>query len=191
MSMAIMKSIPAMILFGVLPLNSALASTPIPILGLQLGGKFPEIKNCYNRQSESEEKLCWANRPSLYDGGKYGDIKLPGSDSRPRWAANASFSVSLSKSNTLNTLTVRTPLYTFRDEVIRSIESRFGPTTKEYNSPGRSQSAYWEKSPVTIRMTCTVKAGCEVVFTSLEYAQELKTVAERRKAKDDARPVGP
>lgn len=171
--------------------GNARAGEAIPILGVSLGGQFPQIKICTASQSRSDKTMCWKERPTAFPGGKYGEINLPGSDSRPTWAANADFQATVGANGNLDALTVKT--FSSRDplEIVKSIESRFGQTTRETSSFGKISAASWDKPSVAIQMICSYTNGCSVVFTSIEANLANKAEIARRKAKDATRPTAP
>lgn len=171
--------------------NAAGANSPVPLLGLSLGGKFPQIKVCSFNQIGSDKTMCWVDQPFVYKGQKSGTVNLPNSDARPKWAAHAGFHITLNKSGELDKLDVRSANADTREEIMKSLEARFGLPTTVTPLSERIQSAEWKKPPVFIRMLCSYSIGCKVEFSSVQAYASLQSELSARAAKDSARPISP
>jgi hypothetical protein len=169
----------------------AVAGQAVPLLGLSLGGKFPEIKQCTMNQVGSDKVMCWIAAPTRGKDGMLGDINFPNSDSRPSWAAHGSYQVGIDADGILEMLVVRGSDAKDREEIMRSTESRFGPPSYMAPMAGGVEWASWKKGPVYIGLHCSRQYGCSADFKSEPaYKKELARMADAA-ARKAARPVSP
>ncbi|MEH6434329.1 hypothetical protein [Massilia sp. DD77] len=164
------------------------AAEQMTVLNLPLGGKLPQpIRVCKPQGLTDKEvkAMCWISAPFAYKGRKSGMVDLPGRDQRPRWAANATFNISVGPDNTLSKINVTSFNGQAQTEIRNSISSRFGPPL-----PNPGGIVEWKRSDIYIRSYCS-PAECRTEFLSpVEYA-EWQGELDARKKKDLARPVAP
>jgi len=171
----------------------AMAAEPVTVLGLSLGGKLKmPIRQCATREIGTDAKsLCWLGEPFDYKGSKSGSLIVPGTDTRPKWAAYGSFNVSIAKDGTLRSVGVKTSRAEEFVEILNSITGRFGQSKRE-TQPGASiDAATWDRPDIHIELVCSRSFGCNTKFSSgAEHAEHMRELAAR-KAKDAARPASP
>jgi hypothetical protein len=187
-----MKSIPLFLLVSTLSATCQ-ADDSISIFGLPLGGKMPApVKVCAANQIGSEASMCWVGRPSSFKGSKSGYINLPGgSDRRPRWAAHAMFEATIARDGALEKISARTRKLDDRNEIMKSLEVRFGLPTEASPVSDSTSSANWHRKGVHIRMLCSRDIACEVAFSSQSAFDSLQKELAARRTKDAARPASP
>jgi len=171
---------------------SASAAAPVTILGMPLGGKTKPIRACTMNQIGSFDTtpLCWISTPPLDKGVRKGGLQIPGSATRPAWAAQASFYATVDKAGVLQELGARTHHLRDYAEIVSSVSSRFGAPTLT-SSIGPGPSATWKHADAEIYLLCTGRHGCDISFTLPAYAAAQRSAAEKQLAKDAARPIAP
>ena len=171
--------------------SPARAEEPVTVLGLPLGGKFKmPIRQCEIRElGKDVRSLCWVDRPYVTGGVRLGSISVPGADTRPKWAAFASFDAHVEKDGTLSKLGVQTFSDGAFDEIVSSISSRFGKPS-DFSTGPTTKGATWNRQDIHIRMYCGYR-GCQVEFQSPAYYAQLQRELAARKAKDAARAISP
>jgi hypothetical protein len=186
-----MKSIPLFLLVTSLSATCQ-ADDSVAIFGLPLGGKMPApIKICSANQIGSDTSMCWVDSPTSFKGSKSGSINLPGSARRPRWASHAMFDATISKDGTLGKISAKTHRLNDRNEIMKSLEARFGLPTEVSPVADSTSSATWHQKGVHIRMLCSHDIACEVAFSSQDEFDSLQRELAARRAKDAARPASP
>jgi hypothetical protein len=173
----------------------AVAAESITILGLPLGGKLassPKVCPKSAIGNPSNKALCWIDAPYVYPptGSKYGHVAMPETERLPQWAAYAMYKASVSKSDELESLELKTTSGNIAGEIERAISSRFGKPTKAAIS-GRNPSAEWRHRDVSIKYLCDGATLCLVEFTSAKKrAKNEREMVEREKI-DARRAISP
>lgn len=166
---------------------------PVTVLGLPLGGKLKmPLKSCPALKLGAEvPAVCWKSSPHTFDKTGLGDIRVPGADQRPRWAAHGEFNAWIANDGTLRSFDVRTFDHSAFIEIINSITGRFGQSKRESPAGSSTMASEWERPDIYIHLLCAKEIGCKTTFTSAEArAGHLRELAAR-KAKDAARPASP
>jgi hypothetical protein len=164
------------------------------IFDLPLGGKVKmPVRACRFDEigSDNLRTICWVGPPSIFKGTRSGSIGLPGADKRPRWAAYATFEASIDKDGTLSEISVWSRSAVARNEIIASIESRFGLPSEASPASEVSASAAWHQKDVHIKMLCSPSIGCRVSFSSAAAFENLQRELRERRTKDAARAQAP
>jgi len=171
---------------------SAKPIDPITIFGLPLGGKLnPSFRQCSMKEIGTDVRsLCWTSPPSMHKGWRDGSVIVPGAETRPSWAANGSFTATVAKDGTLGELRVKTyPVDKF-EEIMRSIELRFGRPTSVSPLPSqKAMLASWNRTEIKIELICAPKIDCYTTFTSPGRAAVLGHEKKLQSDKESARPL--
>lgn len=174
--------------------GATVSAAPISVLGLTLGGPIkPSARPCIPANGGTEGKLlCWVDRPDVRsDGSKVGMLHVPGSDTRPKWAAHVTFDAQVSRAGTLDILKIRTFGAKDGQDILASISSRFGTPFEHLPETQQFTRAKWRSPDAFIDMICKSSEGCMVEFRSAEEHTRLERELTARKAKDSARPIAP
>lgn len=166
---------------------------PVTVLGLPLGsGVGLSTRQCKVIELGTDVKsLCWVDSPQLLDGSRTGSIAVPGSDSRPKWAAFGTFEATISNNGTLRSFAINTSDGSVFEEIRDSVAARFGSPKTESRPGARLMSAEWDRDDVYIRLNCAVRSGCHTRFVSAAWRARHVQEMAARKAKDTARPATP
>lgn len=168
------------------------ATTPIQVLALPLGGKVKlPIRSCKHSEIGAAEvkSICWVSPPFKYRKRMIGSASVPGSHSRPLWAAHATFKLDVRTDGMLGRVSAHT--FSARDyaQVRRSIASRFGEPT--FVQPDGSTRAIWHLKTIHIELSCRDDHGCDTSFSTPELQAEEAAETIARLKKDAARPTTP
>ncbi len=171
---------------------SASAAAPTTILGMPLGGQVKSIRACTMNEIGRLDTtpLCWIETPALDKGVRKETLQIPGSATRPKWAAYARFDATISKAGVLQRLAANSHRIEDYAEIVSSVSSRFGAPVLA-RSTGAEPTATWKHPDADIFMLCTRRYGCSIEFTSPAYAAAQKREAEQQAAKEAARPIAP
>lgn len=173
----------------------ASATEPVGVLGLPLGGKITPSKACPQKRGTADYRLlCWVHSPVNLSGGtKWGMLGVPGSDSRPKWAAYAMFDAHVTKDGTLDSFDVLTARDDQYQEIFDSVSRRFGQPARYSQSAAKVSTATWRTVDVEVRLECTPGAGCKTTFSHVSAQSRMATTRDEaiQRAKDAARPASP
>ena len=174
--------------------TAAVASEPVTVFGLSLGGKLrPSFRQCLMKEIGTDVRtLCWISPPGMYHGWRSGWIIVPGESSRPSWAAHGSFEATVAKDGTLGELRVKTSDPDKYIDIFTSINSRFGPPSSTNTViQKRAYLASWDRSDIKIELACSPEIKCYTTFTSPNRAAFVAREKSAAKAKEAARPLVP
>lgn len=173
---------------------TASAAEPVVVLGLPLGGKLKmPIRQCsLNELGMDVKSACWVGSPNiLSDGTRAGGLSVPGSDTRPKWAAYGTFDAFVGSDGTLTSFTIHTTRADEFVEILNSITGRFGQSKRESRPGSRISSAEWDWKGTHIQLICSSDIGCNTTFVSADRTEAARKAEARRKAIEDARPASP
>lgn len=169
----------------------SLAEESVQVFGLPLGGKLKNPVICpFN--TDKSKVLCWIGKPFVSNNGdRFGTVHLPNPDSRPLWAAYASFDVSVAKTGELKSIRAKTFKSSDRTAIANSIASRFG--LPDDTTLGQSVGhAIWSRSGVHIEVLCGSEQDiCMATFRSPSAQAEHDEALTEARRKDKARPKSP
>lgn len=172
--------------------GAAHAAEPVVVLGLPLGGKLKQpIPQCRGNKA-SVSTICQSG-PQILTTSLAREVVLyaPGTDQRPKWAADVGFNAWIGKDRVLRSFEVRTHRDDAFVEILNSITGRFGQSQKESRPGATVETAEWVRSDIHIRLLCAPRTGCNTTFTSAaQYARDQRDLAARR-AKDAMRSPAP
>lgn len=172
----------------------ASASDPVLIFGLPVGGTLPSPpKACPSSVNAiAERPLCWIEKPFRHGATTTGGVYLPNPESRPAWAAHATFDMTISGSNTLDVLAVRPASARDMTAIVASISERFGnPSHSTIYMRSGPASAKWSAPGINIDLLCDRVDFCLVEFRSARsWLDRERDLAASKKA-DAARPRTP
>lgn len=170
--------------------NVALAATnePVTVLGIPIGGALKAMPKTCPFDTDKSKNPCWVGTPHKHADGSYtGGLHLPDPDSRPKWAAYATFDAQISRERVLDKLSARAHGTRNLKEIQDSISSRFGLPTSSSSSPSAISST-WSKPEIHIKLLCSPGDFCVVELTSPAYRADYERQMEQRRAKDATRP---
>ena len=168
---------------------SAWASEPVTVLGLPLGGKLKmPMRQCrLSEDGTTVKSICWVDKPFAYKDSRSGMALVPDPDSRPRWAAHATFDLTVKTNGTLDKVTVESYGKSDETEIIKSVSSRWGAPDRAVGAGGQTE---WRRPDVYIGLLCSERK-CKTDFLSADYFSEWMRELDARKRKDAARPISP
>jgi hypothetical protein len=167
----------------------ASAAEPVTVLGLPLGGKLKmPIRQCSTNELGTDVKsLCWVEKPFAYKDSRLGGVIVPGSASRPKWAAHASFEISVKTDGTLEKISVESFSQPDDSEINKSVTARWGQSDRGMGTGTRIE---WKRPEIYVGLFCYDRK-CKTDFLSpANYAEWMREL-DARKRKDARRPVSP
>jgi hypothetical protein len=151
---------------------------------------MPPLKACpFN--SDTAKEICWIGKPLVMpDGRRYGSAHLPKPDSRPAWAANVMFHLTLAKDGTLIELNAESLDDKDKNAIAQSLTTRFGlPIETTLNGPGTWPKARWAGDGIFVQLDCLVR--CQTAFQTATAKAGHEKYREELKRKEAARPKAP
>lgn len=126
-------------------------SIAVTILGVPVGEVLNSPPQTCPSKKDSAKQICWVGRPSTArDGTQTGVLHLPG---RPRWAANQTFTGSVTKDGTIQELKLPRVAASERSAVILSVNEQLGiPRTA--GDQGSTAWARWATKGVHVNLAC-------------------------------------
>jgi hypothetical protein len=170
--------------------SHAFAADPVLIFGLPLGGVWAANPKICPFNTDNARQFCWVGKPFLpKDGGKYGTIHFPNTDALPEWAAYASFTLSLTKSRVIESVSVETIDARDKNNIAKSISTRFGAPKSQSLNRTDLAIADWVAAGVSVNLMCADK--CQIIFRSTEAQIQHEKYINDGKKRDANRPLTP
>ena len=162
-------------------------SMAVTVLGVPMGEMLISPPQTCPAKKDSAKEICWVGRPSTArDGTKTGTLYLPG---RPKWAANQTFTGSVSKDGSIEELKLPRVAVSERSAIIRSVNDQLG-TPRSAGDQGSTAWARWATKGVHVNLACE-EAHCLLTVRTDAAEAVARRQAEVRKTTDAGNPRTP